>query len=56
MGHELSVTLSTGPLKSANSVRNINTAKSLQKNRKQFDSNFGAGSCLNYTSILLHLK
>ena len=29
MGHELSVTLSTGPLKSTNSVRNINTQKAI---------------------------
>ena len=46
---------------SANSIRNINTAKSLQNNRKQFDSRrkkslpLGPGSCLDYTSILIHL-
>ena len=46
---------------SANSIQNINTAKSLQKNRKQFASRrkgypqLEPGSCLGYTPILTHL-
>ena len=46
---------------SANSVGNINTAKSILKNRRQFASRLkgypplGTGSCLNYTSIHLFL-
>ena len=46
---------------SANSVGNINTAKSLQKNRKKFASrpkmshSLGPFSCLSYTSTLIHL-
>ena len=44
-----------------NSVGNINMAESLQNNRKQFASRrkgsppLGPGSCLDYTSILMHL-
>ena len=51
----------TGFLKSLNSVGNINKAESLQKNRKQFASRrkglfqLRAGSCLNSTSIRIHL-
>ena len=43
------------------SVKNINTVESLEKNRKQFASKrkgsplLGPGSCLDYTSILIHL-
>ena len=46
----------------ANSVRNVNTAKSLQKSRRQFASRrkrsptLDPGSCLGYTSILIHLS
>ena len=44
-------------MKSANSVGNINTAESLQKNRKQFAScqkgspPLKPGSCLDYTYV-----
>ena len=56
--------LCIGTWKSTNSNRNINTAKLLQKTRKQFDIRrkgtppLGPGSCLDYTihtSILIHL-
>ena len=44
---------------SANSVKNFNSAKSIQKSRKQFASRrkrsptLDLGSCLGYTSILV---
>ena len=47
-----------GSLKSAQNVGNINTAKSLQKKRKQFSSkrkgspSLRAGSYMDYTSLL----
>ena len=66
-GHELYVTLPRGwgsmldfqgLWMSAISVGCINTAKSIQKSRKQFESKRsppnGTGCCLGYTSILIH--
>ena len=68
-GHELYATLSTGwgpcpdilywTLKSANSVRNINILSPYFKKKQignKWTPHLGAGSCPDYTSILIQLK